>query len=67
MGGPGWEIHSGIDGGRVLHSGETYANIEPTALHSALLSAGFVDVVVDSRTAAPPDLRCRATRPKVSA
>jgi len=67
MGGPGWGVHSGIDGGRALHPGETYANVEPAALHAALMSAGFVDVVVDFRTSAPPDLRCRAVRPKVAA
>jgi SAM-dependent methyltransferase len=60
--GHGRPVHSGVDGGPVLHPGEWYANVDPERLRIVLELAGFVDVEVDVRSS-PSDVRAVATRP----
>ena len=59
---PGRLIHSGVDGGPILHPGEHYQNIDPDALHAALEAAGFVDITIDIQPE-PADVRAVATKP----
>ena len=64
MAGPGRPVHSGVDGRlNDLHPGETYANIQPAALHQALTDAGFRAIFVDQRFN-PCDVRCVGIRPE---
>jgi SAM-dependent methyltransferase len=60
--GLGRPVHSGVDGGPLLHSGEHYANISADELGRALTAAGWRYVVVDSQPD-PADTRAVATRP----
>lgn len=60
MAGPGRSEHSAIDGGP-LRPGEYYGNVDPEHLKHILVSAGFKDVVVDSRVS-PADTRALATK-----
>jgi hypothetical protein len=46
--GPSRTPHSGFDGGP-LHADEFYENIDPVELESALMVAGFVDIVIDEQ------------------
>lgn len=60
MAGPGRSQHSAIDGGP-LQPSEYYGNVDPEHLKHVLVSAGFKDVVVDSRVS-PADTRAFATK-----
>lgn len=60
MAGPGRSEHSAIDGGP-LQSGEYYGNVDAEHLKHVLVSAGFKDVIVDSRVS-PADTRAIATK-----
>lgn len=46
--GPGRGVHSAIDGEWRLHPGEHYANVDSDDLAAGMLSAGFVDVKVET-------------------
>ena len=59
---PGRPVHSGVDGGPLLHPGEHYGNIAAADLDRVLTGAGWRDVQVDSRPD-PADTRAVATRP----
>lgn len=59
---PGRPIHSGVDGGGLLHPGEHYENIPPERLKDTLQAVGFVDITVDVQRS-PADVRAVATRP----
>lgn len=60
MAGPGRPEHSAVDGGP-LRPDEYYGNVNPEHLKDVLVSAGFKDVVVDSRVS-PADTRAVATK-----
>lgn len=60
MAGPGRSEHSAVDGGP-LRPGEYYGNVDPELLRHTLVSAGFRQVVVDSRVS-PADTRAVATK-----
>jgi SAM-dependent methyltransferase len=55
-------VHSGVDGGPLLHPGEEYAGIDPVQLRLTLEEAGFAGIVVDV-LAASADVRAVASRP----
>jgi hypothetical protein len=57
--GPGRAVHSGVDGGPDLHSGETYANIDPAELQAVLEDCGWRHIIIDQ---AGLDVRAHATR-----
>lgn len=61
MAGPGRPVHSGVDGGPGLHSGEHYGNVDPGDLQRAMEAVGFVDIVVDQQHS-PADVRTVARR-----
>jgi predicted methyltransferase len=60
MAGPGRSEHSAIDGGP-LQPGEYYGNVDPEHLKHTLITAGFKDVMVDSRVS-PADTRAIASK-----
>lgn len=60
MAGPGRSEHSAIDGGPI-QPGEYYGNVDPEHLKHTLITAGFKDVVVDSRVS-PADTRAVASK-----
>ena len=60
MAGPGRSEHSAIDGGP-LQPSEYYGNVDAELLKHTLVSAGFKQVVVDSRVS-PADTRAIATK-----
>jgi hypothetical protein len=58
--GPGRALHSGVDGGPVLHDGEHYGNVDPVDLRDALWEHGFRgDCIVHEQTTSH-DVRCAA-------
>jgi hypothetical protein len=59
--GPGRPLHSGVDGGPVLHPGEHYANVDGFELERVLKETGFYDVTVDCQPS-PADTRAVATK-----
>jgi hypothetical protein len=58
---PGRPVHSGVDGGPLLHPGEHYANIPAFELERVLVETGFRDITVDAQLA-PADTRAVATK-----
>jgi SAM-dependent methyltransferase len=58
---PGRPVHSGVDGGPVLHPGEHYANVPALELERVLLETGWREVQVDSQPS-PADTRAVATK-----
>jgi hypothetical protein len=62
MAGPGRALHSGVDGGPVLHEGEHYGNVKAADLRRALWDNGFrADLIVHQQTTSH-DVRCVAER-----
>ena len=61
MAGPGRPVHSGLDGGPVLHRGEHYGNVSAADLRTVLVATGWVGVVVDEQLR-PSDVRAVAYR-----
>lgn len=54
-------LHSGVDGGPVLHEGEHYGNIAPDDLRRALWEAGFRgETIVHEQEMPSHDVRCAA-------
>lgn len=61
---PGRPIHSGVDGGPILHAGEQYNNIDPAELRACLVFAGFYAIEIDVQTGgASEDVRAVARKP----
>jgi hypothetical protein len=58
--GPGRALHSGVDGGPVLHEGETYGNVEADTLRQALWDSGFRGEVIVHEQTTSHDVRCAA-------
>jgi SAM-dependent methyltransferase len=59
--GPDRALHSGVDGGPMLHPGEHYGNVSADELERALLKAGWLAFLVDSQPE-PADTRAVATK-----
>jgi hypothetical protein len=59
---PGRPLHSGVDGGPILHPGEVYSNIDPDELRVALERVGFDRITVDVQPD-PADVRAVAVKP----
>jgi 2-polyprenyl-3-methyl-5-hydroxy-6-metoxy-1,4-benzoquinol methylase len=58
--GPGRALHSGVDGGPVLHEGEHYGNVEPDAMRKALWLSGFRGETIVHENLTSHDVRCAA-------